>query len=70
MAKWTVIGFWDGDSPVPVGVVAGDHQVVGGFHPDFQMQYPEGPWATCVDAPTDDEAERLAIEEMAATLDD
>lgn len=56
---WTVIGFWDGDEAVPVGVVAGEHQVTGGDGCST-----EGPWATSVQAPNAAGAEAAAVAEM------
>lgn len=60
---WTVIGFWDEDEPVVVGIVAGRHDVVGGEGVSEQ-----GPWAVSVTAPGSDKAGLLAVAEMAATL--
>lgn len=60
---FTVVGVWIDDEPVPVGVIAGDHQVSGGD----EEQFPQGVWATCVTAADDVEAEQVAI---AALRDD
>lgn len=57
---WTVLGVWRGSNPVPVGVVRGSHQVEGG---DWE-EFPEGLWATGVDAGDVAEAQAAAIEEM------
>ncbi|GIH05693.1 hypothetical protein Rhe02_37600 [Rhizocola hellebori] len=58
---YTVVGVWLGDQPVPVGVIAGAHEVSGG---DEGEHFPEGVWATSVTAADDHQAERDAIEQM------
>lgn len=63
---WTVIGYWnDEDEPVSVGVIAGEHQVMGGM--DFTGY---GEWATFNEAATAEEAEADGLEEMRATRRD
>jgi len=57
---YTVIGVWQDDEPVVVGVIEGDHQVSGGGADAF----PEGLWATCVDAYDATAADCLATSEM------
>lgn len=57
--KYTVIGVWLNDEPVPVGVVEGDHEVGGG-----DDAWDEGAWATSVDAPDMGSAQELAVQEM------
>lgn len=61
---FTVVGVWDGDTPIPVGVVQGRHDVVGGDASHF----PGGLWAHAVATDDPDEAERLAVEAMQGTL--
>lgn len=56
---------WLGDEPVPVGVIAGDHQVSGGDEGEY---FPDSVWATSIAAHDDLEAERYAIDEMRDTL--
>lgn len=58
---FTVVGVWRmGDTPVPVAVIRGEHPVEGGRWDAF----PEGLWATSVDATDAAHAERAAVEEM------
>lgn len=57
---YTVIGVWQDDEPIPVGVVAGEHEVSGGDSGEFE----QGVWATSVVAPDSATAEHLAIDEM------
>jgi hypothetical protein len=57
---YTVIGVWQDDEPIPVGVIAGEHQVGGGDSGHFE----QGVWATCVAAPDSATAEHLATAEM------
>jgi hypothetical protein len=59
---YTVIGVWQDDQPIPVGVIAGDHEVNGGDSSQFE----QGMWATYVTAPDSATAEQLAIGEMQA----
>lgn len=59
---YTVLGVWDGDQPVPVGVVNGDHQVTGGAEEHWQ----QGLWATSSVAADPAEAEAAAVAEMRA----
>jgi hypothetical protein len=56
----TVIGCWENDQPIVVGVVLGDHEVYGGDDERFD----EGLWATTVDADDVNSAEQLAKQEM------
>jgi hypothetical protein len=62
-AVYTVLGVWNEDEPVPVGVVAGDHQVTGGSGRHFE----QGLWATSVTAADADTAEQAAVADMRAT---
>lgn len=62
-SMYTVVGVWVDDEPVPVGVIAGEHEVSGG---DDYEQFPQGVWATSVTAAHDLEAERYAIDQMRA----
>jgi hypothetical protein len=55
---YTVIGVWQDDQPIPVGVIAGEHEVSGGDSSRL--------WATSVTAPDEATAEQFAIEEMQA----
>lgn len=57
---YTVIGVWKADTPVTVGVVAGEHEVSGG---DTEI-FPEGLWATSVGAEDVFAAEDAAVTEM------
>jgi len=57
---YTVVGVWMSDDPVPVGVIRGRHSVDGGDDEAF----PEGLWATHVNADDTDDAEAAAIREM------
>lgn len=59
---YTVLGVWQDDHAIPIGVIAGRHDVTGGDDSDYE----QGLWAISVDAPDADTAERLAIEEMHA----
>lgn len=59
--SYTVIGVWVDDQPIPVGVVAGEHEVSGG---DEYEHFPQGVWATTVVANHDLDAERAAIDQM------
>lgn len=61
--RWTVVGVWLDGTPVVTGVVAGEHQVSGGDG----MYFPDGLWATHVDAVSADAAEGLAADEMEKT---
>jgi hypothetical protein len=54
---FTVIGYWDGDRPVSVGVIEGEHGVHAGHG-----YTEEGDWVTSVEADTPEEAEALAVE--------
>lgn len=61
---YTVIGYWnDADEAVAVGVIAGQHGVLGGAGATEG-----GDWATWVEAENADDAEARAVEEMEATL--
>lgn len=62
--RYTVVGVWDGDTPVVVGVIEGEHQVQGGD----QSWFEGGLWATSVDAADVEDAEMEATDEMEGTL--
>lgn len=62
--RHTVVGVWLADKPVVIGVIAGAHDVRGGD----EHQFPEGLWATCVDADDAENAEIAAKNEMAESL--
>jgi hypothetical protein len=62
---WTVLGVWEGDQAIPVGVIRGDHQVSGGD----SVHFPEGCWATSVTAADEDAAEAAGIAEMEGDLE-
>jgi len=57
---YTVIGVWQADEPIPVGIIAGKHPV----HDGDQRAFPQGLWATSVTAPDATTAQRLGIAEM------
>ncbi len=59
---FTVVGVWIDDEPIPVGVIAGHHDVSGG---DAE-QFPQGVWATSVSAEHDVDAEQAAVADMRA----
>lgn len=59
-ATYTVVGVWEEDQPIPVGVIGGDHPVCGG---DTQ-HWEQGLWATVVTAPDPTTAEHAAITAM------
>ena len=77
---WTVLGVWDNDEAVPVGAIAGRHNVYGGApgerlrdqllaDPGFcgfdtSSFYEQGVWATVVEAPDGDTAQDIAAAEM------
>ncbi len=58
--QYTVIGVWQDDKPVVVGAIPGQHEVYGGD----EQTFPDGLWATCVNAADVTEAERLATSDM------
>jgi hypothetical protein len=60
---WTVVGVWIDDVPVPVGVIAGQHEVTGG---DIHDEFEQGLWATSVTADHDYAAEEAAVAQMLA----
>lgn len=62
LAVWTVIGVWEGSDPVPVGVIAGQHDVKGGDEEAF----PDGLWAEQVTGADPAEAEAAAVRLMLA----
>ena len=64
--NWTVIGVWLGDSPVPVGVIRGTHDVEGGDESEF----PDGLWTTTVQASNAADAESAAVAEMSGDDED
>ena len=66
MIKFTVIGVWDNDEPIAVGVVWGEHSVVGGDEEHWEG----GLWATTVEAADPEAAEVAAVNEMQESLDD
>lgn len=57
-----MLGVWDGDQPMPVGVVEGEHEVTGGA----EQHWEQGLWATSVTAADPADAEAEAIAEMRA----
>jgi hypothetical protein len=57
---FTVVGVWRDDEPIPVGVIAGDHEVVDGDGAAFE----QGLWATGVTAPDPATAQAWAVAEM------
>jgi len=57
---YTVIGVWQEDEPIPVGVIAGEHPV----HDGDERAFPQGRWATSVTAPDSTTAQQLAVAEM------
>ncbi|MDT5026441.1 MAG: hypothetical protein QOE61_2867 [Micromonosporaceae bacterium] len=61
---YTVIGVWQDDEPIPIGVIAGDHEVTDGDDSEFE----DGLWATSAAAPDSATAQQLAIDEMRTTL--
>ena len=63
--KYTVIGAWQGDEAISVGVVEGEHQVAGGD----SGYWDEGVWAITVEADSVELAEGFATKEMQETLD-
>lgn len=81
---WTVLGIWDNDEAVPIGAIAGKHDVHGEApgdrlrnqllgDPDFcgfdtSSFYEQGVWAVTVTAPDGDAAQDAAAREMMATL--
>jgi hypothetical protein len=52
---YTVLGVWQGDNAIPVGVVAGQHEVTGGG----DSEYEQGLWALSVEAPDGETAEEI-----------
>ena len=61
--EYTVVGVWKGDEPLVAGVIEGRHDVVGGD----QESFPEGVWATYVDAEDVTTAETVAQAAMKDT---
>jgi hypothetical protein len=59
-AGYTVVGVWMNDQPIPVGVIAGEHQVHDGDATEFE----QGLWATSVAAPDSSTAQQRAVDEM------
>jgi hypothetical protein len=57
---YTVIGVWLNGKPVTVGVIEGRHNVDGGD----QETFPQGVWATSVDALDVEQAEAFAKDDM------
>lgn len=64
METYTVIGVWLGDRPIPVGVISGIHDVSYGDNDEF----PDGLWATNVEASSEYLAQFVAVDEMKASL--
>ena len=62
--RYTVIGVWLDDEPIPVGVIAGAHDVTHGHDSEFG----DGSWSTSVAAPDPATAQQAAIDEMRTTL--
>lgn len=62
---FTVIGYWDEDRPVSVGVIEGQHAVHAG-----EGATEQGDWATSVHADSPEDAEELAVQEMRASNED
>jgi len=58
--QYTVIGVWQADEPIPVGVIAGNHSV----HDGDTRAFPQGLWATSVTAPDSTTAQRFGVAEM------
>ncbi len=56
---FTVIGYWRGDRPVSVGVIAGEHDVHAG-----EGVTEEGDWAMFLEADSPEAAQALAIKDM------
>ncbi|GAA1884122.1 hypothetical protein GCM10009687_60630 [Asanoa iriomotensis] len=54
---FTVVGVWVDDEPIPVGVIAGRHDVSGGDGERFG----QGVWAATVDADDERDAEQAAV---------
>jgi hypothetical protein len=63
---YTVIGDWDNDQPVALGVVARKHAVSSGD----DAHKAHGWWVVNVDADDADQAEQAAVTKMQATLTD
>lgn len=61
--EYTVIGVWQEDEPIPVGVIAGAHPV----HDGDQRAFPQGLWAASVIAPDSTTAQQFAVAEMRET---
>jgi hypothetical protein len=57
---FTVVGIWENNEPVPVGVIAGDHHVIGGD----ESALDQGGWATSVTAPDPATARAWAVTTM------
>lgn len=58
---WTVLGVWIEDEAIPVGAIAGRHDVHGEQPYEY---YEQGTWATSVTADDPDAAQALAAAEM------
>jgi hypothetical protein len=61
--QYTVVGVWQEDQPIPVGVIAGEHPV----HDGDATAFAQGLWATSVTAPDSTTAQQLAVAEMRAS---
>lgn len=64
-AGYTVAGYWDGNTPVPIAVIAGNHPIGGGKAPTE-----EGLWAEYVNADSIEDAETAAIAAMRELVDE
>jgi hypothetical protein len=64
--RFTVVGVWDDDEAIPVGVIWGEHSVVGGDDEHWEG----GLWATSVDAADPLAAETAAVDQMAESDDE
>jgi hypothetical protein len=83
---WTVLGIWDNDEAIPIGAIAGRHDVCGEspgdrLHDELRDDpnfcgfstssfYEQGVWAVTVTAADADAAQDLAAREMMSTLND
>jgi hypothetical protein len=65
MKNFTVIGYWDDDTPIPCGVIEGNHEVTGGDGAGDR-----GPWAIDIVAVDAEAAEEEAIIEMGVGYSD
>jgi len=56
MKTWTVVGYWDSDQKVVVGVIEGGHQVYGG---QGMGDLFDGPFGDHVEADTAEAAQQI-----------